>query len=76
MKWTYYLISLGWLLLLAVIPSTAKAVQSAQKIKTFVCDFSEPHEVKVRLLSIVQPDPVPGPKPMADPRENSKPRLL
>ena len=73
MKWMRYLFSFGCLLLSAIIPSAAKGGQNTQNIKTFVCDFSEHHKVKVLFLSIVQPDPVPESKPMPDPGENPKP---
>ena len=76
MKWTYYLLSLGCLLLLTLIPSRTKAVRTPEKLSTFICEVSEQCEIGTSFLTIVMPDPIPKPIPMPDPSENPKPTPL
>ena len=76
MKWTYYLLSLGCLLLFTLIPSRAKAVSTPEKLNTFICEVSAEWEIVAPLLTIVQPDPIPDPKPRPDPPENPRPTPL
>lgn len=76
MKWTYYLLSLGCLLLLTLIPSRTKAVPTPEKLNAFICEVSGQCEIGTPFLTIVRPDPIPKPRPMPDPTEDPKPMPL
>ena len=78
MKWTYYLLSLGCLLLLTLIPSRTKAVPTPEKLNTFIREVSEGCEIETPLLTIVSPCPIPKPwpMPMPCPPGNPKPTPL
>jgi len=78
MKWTYYLLSLGCLLLFTLIPSRTKAVSTPEKLNTFICEVSAEWEIVAPLLTIVRPCPIPTPRPLPRPcpPENPKPTPL